>query len=134
MNIVSPDVDTGSYIDSVNISIDNIKEQILHFYYSLIRTNNVESQLLLNNLLSFLFTYLNISNGTPEGRLGRDSRTTFVPLRENELKGNPPKEDCPISNVHRCKGAYERPEKYISKNKTRKVKKNYFFHFHQKNN
>jgi hypothetical protein len=114
MNIVSPDVDTGfipgsepgSYIDSVNISIDNIKEQILHFYYSLIRTNNVESQLLLNNLLSFLFTYLNISNGTPFGRLGRDSRTTFVPLQENELKGNPPLEDCPIStslrNLHRC--------------------------------
>lgn len=46
------------------------------------------------------FTPLNISNGTPSGRHSRDLRAT-LPI--NELKGNPPAEDCPISNLHRCK-------------------------------
>lgn len=43
---------------------------------------------------------LNICNGTPEERPTRDSRVT-LPI--NELKGNPPTADCPISNLHRCK-------------------------------
>jgi hypothetical protein len=47
-----------------------------------------------------LFTPLNISNGTPGGRHSKDLRAT-LPI--NELKGNPPVEDCPISNLHRCK-------------------------------
>ena len=46
------------------------------------------------------FTPLNISNETPGGRHSRDVRAT-LPI--NELKGNPPQEDCPISNLHRCK-------------------------------
>jgi len=47
-----------------------------------------------------VFTPLKISNGTPFGRLARYLKAT-LPI--NQLKGNPPLEDCPISNVHRCK-------------------------------
>ena len=62
------------------------------------------------------YTLLNISNGTPEGlpKGAKDLRATLpinqlgfrnakpIGLRP-QLKGNPPLEDCPISNVHRCK-------------------------------
>lgn len=44
------------------------------------------------------FTPLNILIGTPFGRLTRDLRA-MLPI--NELKGNPPMEDCSISNLHR---------------------------------
>ena len=65
------------------------------------------------------FTPLNILIGTPFGRLTRYLRVTLLiapsglssaqqersrsdlsPI--NELKGNPPMEDCSISNLHRC--------------------------------
>jgi len=46
------------------------------------------------------FTTLKIYNGTPKGRPIKVSRAT-LPI--NELKGNPPTTDCPISNLHRCK-------------------------------
>jgi hypothetical protein len=45
------------------------------------------------------FTPLNIINRTPEGRPVQCSRAT---LPVNQLKGNPPSVDCPISNVHGC--------------------------------
>ncbi len=44
-----------------------------------------------------LFTPLKIYNGTPEGRPIRDSMAT---LAINQLKGNPPLEDCPIQQVY----------------------------------
>ena len=54
-------------------------------------------------------TPLNISNGTLEGRDSIDSRAT-LPI--NELKGNPPQEDCPISNLHRCKQGLSVPKEH----------------------
>ena len=59
------------------------------------------------------YTPLKISNGTPKGRLARYLMATF-PINElgfrnakpiglrPQLNGNPPLEDCPISNLHRC--------------------------------
>ena len=44
-----------------------------------------------------VFTPLNISIGTPEWRLARDLRAT-LPI--NELKDNPPEEDCSIQQVY----------------------------------
>jgi len=62
--------------------------------------------------------FVNLLNGTPEGRLIRDSMAT-LPINElgfrnakpiglrPQLNGNPPKEDCPICQdlriLHRCK-------------------------------
>ena len=48
------------------------------------------------------YTLLNISNGTPEG-LPKGAKDLRATLPINQLKGNPPLEDCPISNVHRRK-------------------------------
>jgi dihydrofolate reductase len=45
-------------------------------------------------------TPLNIYNGTPEG-VPPDVQGQPLPI--NQLKGNPPMEDCSISNGHRCK-------------------------------
>ena len=45
------------------------------------------------------YTPLNIYNGTP---LGVTQDVKGQPLPINQLKGNPPREDCSISNVHRC--------------------------------
>ena len=46
------------------------------------------------------FTPLNIYNGTLES-VPKNMEGQLLPI--NELKGNPPVEDCPISNLHRCK-------------------------------
>jgi hypothetical protein len=49
-------------------------------------------------------------------------------LTHNELKQNITKviTEIPKEKYYNIfKGSYERPEKYVSKNKTRKVKKNY---------
>ena len=54
-------------------------------------------------LVNNFFTPLKIYNGTPNRRPTRDSRAT-LPI--NELKGNPPSVDCPISNLHRCNKIY----------------------------
>jgi SpoVK/Ycf46/Vps4 family AAA+-type ATPase len=45
-------------------------------------------------------TPLNIQNRTP---LGGPVQCSMATLPVNQLKGNPPKVDCPISNVHGCK-------------------------------
>ena len=47
-------------------------------------------------------TPLNIYNGTPLC-VPQDVQGQPLPIPKGELKGNPPKEDCSISNVHRCK-------------------------------
>ena len=46
------------------------------------------------------FTPLNIYNGTLES-VPKNMEGQLLPI--NELKGNPPVEDCPISNLHRFK-------------------------------
>ncbi len=58
-----------------------------------------------------------------KSRLQKLDRLTHTKLKENieNVISKIPKEK--YKNIF--KGAYERPEKYISKNKTRKVKKNY---------
>jgi hypothetical protein len=42
---------------------------------------------------------LNIYNGT---QLGVPQDVKGQPLPINQLKGNPPIEDCSVTNVHRC--------------------------------
>jgi len=54
-----------------------------------------------SSIFSF-FTPVKIYNGTPEGRLTKNSRET-LPI--NELNSNPSKVDCPISTIHRGKKA-----------------------------
>jgi hypothetical protein len=54
MNIVSSDL-TSDFIPGSEPGFYNLKETILYFYYSAIRTNNIEHQL-LQNLLLYLFT------------------------------------------------------------------------------
>ena len=54
-----------------------------------------------SSIFSF-FTPLKIYNGTPEGRLTKDSKET-LPI--NEFKCNPSKVNCPISKLHRVKKA-----------------------------
>ena len=46
------------------------------------------------------YTPLNIYNGTLKS-VPQDVKGQPLPI--NQLKGNPPEEDCSISNVHRCK-------------------------------
>ena len=55
-------------------------------------------------------TPLNIYNGTP---LGVPQDVQGQPLPINQLKGNPPTEDCSVSNVHRCKQKTERRQKTV---------------------
>ena len=45
------------------------------------------------------FTPFHIYNGTPLG-VPQDVKGQLLPI--NQLKGNPPTEDCSVSNVHRC--------------------------------
>jgi hypothetical protein len=91
-------------IDVKNLENINIKERMgLRMIENQILSNQLELQRLTNyHAPNTMYTQLKIYNGTPEGRLIRDSIAT-LPI--NQLKGNPPKEDCPISNVHRCKYA-----------------------------
>jgi hypothetical protein len=58
-----------------------------------------------------------------KSRLQKLDGLTHIKLKENITKviNEIPKEK--YKNIF--KGAYERPEKYVAKNKTRKVKKNY---------
>ena len=58
-----------------------------------------------------------------KSRLQKLDGLTHIKLKENieNVISKIPKEK--YRNI--CKGAYERPEKYIPKNKTRKIKKNY---------
>ena len=46
---------------------------------------------------------MNIYNGTPKG-VPQDVKGQLLPI--NQLKGNPPTEDCSVSNVHRCKDLF----------------------------
>ena len=43
----------------------------------------------------------------PMGLLRRPTRDSRATLPINELKGNPPSADCPISNLHRCKNCFQ---------------------------
>ena len=52
------------------------------------------------NIFCFEFTPLNIYNGTLKS-VPKNMEGQLLPI--NELKGNTPREDCPISNLHRCK-------------------------------
>ena len=54
---------------------------------------------LRSSFRSFIFTPLNIYNGTPSG-VPQDVKGQPLPI--NQLKGSPPTEDCSVSNVHRC--------------------------------
>jgi len=78
------------------------------------KISHIKDILLINFLLNF--TPFNISNAeyivcvqfyTLEdlkwNALRRSTRNSRKTLPINELKGNPPKEDCPILNLHRCK-------------------------------
>jgi hypothetical protein len=62
-----------------------------------------------------------------KSRLQKLDGLTHTKLKENieNVISKIPKEK--YKNIF--KGDYERPEKYISKNKTRKVKKNYLYTF-----
>ncbi len=66
-----------------------------------------------------------------KSRLQKLDGLTHAKLKENieHVTSNIPKDK--YSNIF--KGAYERPEKYVSKNKTRKVKKNYLYTFEELN-
>ena len=46
------------------------------------------------------YTPFHMYNGTPSG-VPHDVKGQQLPI--NQLKGNPPTEDCSVSNVHRCK-------------------------------
>ena len=61
-------------------------------------------------------TPLNIYNGTafPSGAVPQDMKGQPLPI--NQLKGNPPREDCSISNVHRCK---KQCKEYYEENKSK---------------
>ena len=52
------------------------------------------------NIFCFEFTPLNIYNGTLKS-VPKNMEGQLLPI--NELKGNTPREDCAISNLHRCK-------------------------------
>ena len=74
---------------------------------------------------------MKIYNGTHEGVLLDVSRETLLrshwsrrdePI--NELKGNPPQEDCPISNLHRC--IEDQIKKKIAGYKSQDIKKGFY--------
>ena len=62
-----------------------------------IKVDPCESKLFSNDVFSF--TPLNIYNGT---LLSVPQDVKWQPLPINQMKDNPPQEDCSISNVHRC--------------------------------
>jgi len=51
------------------------------------------------------YTPFHMYNGTPSG-VPQDVKGQQLPI--NQLKGNPPTEDCSVSNVHRCKQVIRR--------------------------
>ena len=77
------------------------------FQNTLLRIENVtkclEKHLKSLGMMMSQYTPLNIYNGTPSLREGVPQDVKGQPLPINQLKGNLPKEDCSISNVHRCK-------------------------------
>ena len=88
------------YRKTLNILLILLKNSYQHF------TNSIE------NYFSML-----------KSRLQKLDGLTHIKLKENieNVISKIPKEK--YRNIF--KGAYERPEKYIQKNKTRKIKKNY---------
>ena len=85
------------------------------------------------------YTPLKISNGTPKGRLARYLMATF-PINElgfrnakpiglrPQLNGNPPKEDCPISNLHRCNHTTTNTTNNTNNNRIYQLLLSYIFH------
>jgi len=94
------------YVNSELYNIQNIKGYLFR-EASAIGLHGLETNWYKHTIIPLhlcRFTPLKIYNGTPKGRPTRDSRAT-LPI--NELKGNPPMADCPISNLHRCKSPPE---------------------------
>jgi len=75
------------------------------------------------NYMVYWRTYWRINEGNENSRSKNRDLYSYENLKENIQKviSEIPKEK--YENIF--KGAYERPEKYVPKNKTRKIKKNY---------
>lgn len=81
--------------------------KILTFNETLEKEEYIPIQDIRVGMLVKTFTPLNIYNGTLKS-FPQNMEGQLLPI--NELKDNPPVEDCPISNLHRCKHDYVKVE------------------------
>ena len=102
------------------IILDNASSHRNQRIKDLVNThNNILYAVLYQHFTNSIENYFSML----KSRLQKLDRLTHIKLKENITKviSEIPKEK--YKNIF--KGAYERPEKYVAKNKTRKVKKNY---------
>ena len=105
-NLIQQYKDSSYYNDNI-LFLDNflkllfpntVIEKIIN--HSNQYTHLYEYEINKTYLYEDIFTPLNIYNGTLKS-VPQNMEGQLLPI--NELKGNPPQEDCPISNLHRCK-------------------------------
>ena len=112
--------ETDRNVDNKLIILDNASSH---------RNQRIKDLVNKHNNILYAVPYQHFTNSIEnyfsmlKSRLQKLDGLTHAKLKENieHVISNIPKDK--YSNIF--KGAYERPEKYVSKNKTRKVKKNY---------